>query len=105
MELDLLALDDSILDLMPGEVDNFDGANLDFAAALLEDDGEETVQQITVAYNPEAETTPKSQDYPELELGVGGLELGDSDSDLGDPRRGRVSLPGQLTPSRHLPAT
>ncbi len=40
MELDLPELDDSILNLMPGEVDDFDGVNLDFTAALLEDDGE-----------------------------------------------------------------
>ncbi len=85
MELDLLDLDDRILDLMPREEDDIDGANLDFAAVLLEDDGEETVQHISETYNPEAETAPASQDYPELELGVGGLELRDSDSDTEEP--------------------
>ncbi len=84
-DLELMQLDDSILDLMPGEVDDFDGANLDFAAVLLEDDGEETAQHIAEAYNPEAEKAPTGQDYPELELGVDGLNLGDSDSDSEEP--------------------
>ncbi len=35
-ELEQIELDDSILDLMPGEVDDFTEAHLDFAAALLE---------------------------------------------------------------------
>lgn len=68
-------LDDPILDLLPGEEDDFDGANLDFATALLEDDGEETAEHITKAYNPKAGAAPKRQDYPELELGLGSLEL------------------------------
>ncbi len=93
-DLDLMELDDSILNLMPGEVDDFDAANLDFAAALLEDDGEETAQHIAEAYNTEAETTPTGQDYPELELGVGGLDLGDSDSDQEEPPM-RESFPAE----------
>ncbi len=63
-DLEQIELDDSILDLMPEKVDDFDGAKLDFAAALLEDDGEETVQHIAEAYNPEAEKVPTGQDYP-----------------------------------------
>ncbi len=84
-DLELMELDASILDLIPGEVDDFDGANLDFAATLLEDDGEETAQHITEAYNPEAGKAPTGQDYPELELGVDGLNLGDSDSGSEEP--------------------
>ena len=40
-DLEQMELDDSILDLMPGEADDFEGVNLEFAAALLEDGGEE----------------------------------------------------------------
>ncbi len=54
-DLEQMELDDSILDLMPGEADDFEGVNLDFAAALLEDDGEEIAQHIAETYNPEAE--------------------------------------------------
>ncbi len=74
-EQDIWELDDTILNLLHGEADDFDGANLDFAAALLEDDGVETAEHIAKAYNPEAETAPEGQDYPELELGVSSLEL------------------------------
>ena len=81
VELEQIELDDSILDLVPGEVDDFAGVNMDFAAALLEDDGEEIAQHITETYNPEAEKVHPGQDYPELEIGVDGLNLGDSDSD------------------------
>ncbi len=34
-DLEQIELDDSLLDLMPGEVDDFAGVNMDFAAALL----------------------------------------------------------------------
>ncbi len=40
-ELESIELDDSILDFVPGEVDDFPEVNMDFAAALLEDNGEE----------------------------------------------------------------
>ncbi len=80
-ELEQIKLDDSILDLMPGEVEDFAGVNMDFAAALLEDDGEEIAQHIAETYNPESEKVHPGQDYPELEIGVDGLNLGDSDSD------------------------
>ncbi len=43
------------------------------------------------------------QDYPELELGVGGLDLGDSDSDPEEPRCGRASPLRHLAPPRRLP--
>ena len=102
-DLELMELDDSILDLIPGEVDDFDGANLDFASALLEDDGEETAQHITEAYNPEAETAPTGQDYSELELGVDGLNLGDSDSDSEDPPQ-REGTPTETTDPVGMPA-
>ncbi len=95
-DLELMELDDSILDLMPEEVDDFNGANLDFAAALLEDDGEETAQHIAKAYNPEAEKAPTGQDYPKLELGVDGLNLGDSDSDLEEHSK-REGTPAKTT--------
>ncbi len=39
---------------MPGEVDDFAGVNMDFAAALLDDVGEEISQHIAETYNPEA---------------------------------------------------
>ncbi len=95
-ELEQMELDDRILDLMPGEADDFDGANLDFAAALLEDDGEETAEHIAEAYNPDAEKVPTGQDYPELELGVDGLNLGDSDFDLEEPPT-KESTPAKTT--------
>ena len=63
-ELEQIELDDSILDLVPGEVDDFAGVNMDFAAALLEDDGEEIAHQIAETYNPEAEKVHPGQDYP-----------------------------------------
>ncbi len=50
-----MELDDSILDLMPGEADDFEGVNLDFVAALLADGRKEIGQHITETYNPEAE--------------------------------------------------
>ncbi len=80
-ELEQIELDDSILNLVPGEVDDFTEVNMDFAAALLEDDWEEIAQHIAETYNPGAEKAHSGQDYPELELGVDGLNLGDSDSD------------------------
>ena len=80
-ELEQIELDDSILDLMAGEADDFEGVNLDFAAALLEDGGKEIAQHIAKTYIPEAEKVLPGRDYPELELGVDGLNLGDSDSD------------------------
>ncbi len=58
---------------------------MDFAAALLEDDGEEIAQHIAETYNTEAEKVQPGQDYPELEIGVDGLNLGDSDSDPEEP--------------------
>ncbi len=60
-ELEQIELDDSILDLVPGEVDDFEGVNLDFAATLLEDGGEEIAQHITETYNPVAEKVPSAQ--------------------------------------------
>ncbi len=63
-DLELMELDDSILNLMPGEVDDFDGTSLDFAAALLEDDGEETAQHIAEAYNAEAEKALRAKITP-----------------------------------------
>ncbi len=84
-ELEQIELDDSILDLVLGEVDDFEGVILDFAAVLLEDGGEEIAQHIAETYNPEAEKVHPGQDYLELELGVGGLNLGDSDSDSEEP--------------------
>ncbi len=85
VDLESIDLDDSILNLMPGEVDDFAGVNMDFAAALLEDDGEEIAQHIAETYNPGAEKAHPGQDYPELEIGVDGLNLGDSDSDPEEP--------------------
>ncbi len=102
-DLELMELDASILDLMPREVDDFDGANLDFAATLLEDGGEETAQHIAEAYNPEAEKAPTGQDYIELELGVDGLNLGDSDSDSEEPPK-RESTPTETTNPTEMPA-
>ncbi len=58
---------------------------MDFAAALLEDIGEEIAQHIAETYNSEAEKVQPGQAYPELELGVDGLNLGDSDSDSEEP--------------------
>ncbi len=84
--LEQIKLDDSLLDLMLGEVDDFAGVNIDFAA-LLEDDGEEIAQHIAETYNPEADKVHPGQDYPELELGVDGLNLGDSDFDPEEPTR------------------
>ncbi len=84
-ELEQIELDDSILDLMPGEVDDLAGVNMDFAAALLEDHGEKIAQHIAEVYNPGAEKAHPGQDYPELELGVDGLNLGDSDSGPEEP--------------------
>ena len=55
VDLESIELDDSILDLVPGEVDDFEGINLDFAATLLEDGGEEVDQHIAETYNTEAE--------------------------------------------------
>ncbi len=81
-------LDDAILNLMPGEEDDFDGVNLDFAAALLENDREETSEHIANACNPKVKANPEGQDYPELKLGVSGLDLGgESDSNLEEPSK------------------
>ncbi len=85
VELEQIELDDSILNLMPGEMDDFTEVNMDFAAALLEDDGEEIAQHIAETYNPGAEKAHPGQDYPELEIGVDGLNLGDSGSDPEEP--------------------
>ena len=87
VDLESIELDDSILDLVPGEVDDFEGINLDFAATLLEDGGEEVARHIAETYNSEAEKVAPGQDYPELEIGVDGLNLGDSDSDPEEPRQ------------------
>ncbi len=95
-DLEQMELDDSILDLMPGEADDFKGVNLDFAAALLEDGGEEIAQHIAVTYNPEAEKVPLGQDYPELELGVDGLNLGESYSDSEEPLK-KEKTPAETT--------
>ncbi len=53
-ELEQIELDDGLLDPVPGEVDDFEGINLDFAATLLEDGGEEVARHIAETYNPEA---------------------------------------------------
>ncbi len=98
-ELEQIELDDSILDLMPGEVDDFTEAQMDFAAALLEDDGEEIAQHIAEMYNPGAEKAHSGQDYPELELRVDGLNLGDSDSDLEEPPREENTSAAPATPA------
>ncbi len=102
-EQDLWELDVSILDLLPGEADDFDGANLDFVAALVEDDGEKTAEHIAKSYNPEAEMAPENQDYLKLELGVGSLELGDSDSDLEESPT-RESVPAEVSDPVEVPA-
>ncbi len=49
-ELEQIELDDSILDLMHGEVDDFTEAHMDFAASLLEDDGEE-IARTTLSWS------------------------------------------------------
>ncbi len=90
--LESIELDDSILDLVPGEVDDFTEVNMNFAAALLEDDVEEIAQHIAETYNPGAEKAHPGQDYPELEIGVDGLNLGDSDSDPEEPRGRKAPL-------------
>ena len=87
VELAQIEIDDSILDLVPGEVDDFTEVNMDFAAALLEDDGEEIAQHIAATYSPGAEKAHSGQDYPELEIGVDGLNLGDTDSNPEEPPR------------------
>ncbi len=102
-EPELWQLDYSILNLLPGEVDDFDRANLDFATALLEDNGEETAEQIAKTYNLEAGTAPESQDCPELELGVDGLDLEDSDSDLEEPPTWE-SVPAEAASPAKTPA-
>ena len=107
-ELEQIELDDSILNLMPGEMEDFTEVNMDFAAALLEDDGEEIAQHIAETYIPGAEKARPGQDYPELELGVDGLNLGDSDSDPEAPPQEEsapaaptapAGTPGRITPS------
>ena len=103
VELEQIELDDSILDLVPGEVDDFAEVNMDFAAALLEDDGEEIAQQIAETYNPGAERAHSSQDYPELEIGVDGLNLGDNDSDPEEPPQ-EESTPAAPTAPAGTPA-
>ncbi len=101
--MEQIELDDSILDLMPGEVDDFTEAHMDFAAALLEDDGEEIARHIAETYNPGAEKAHSSRDYPELELGVDGLNLGDSDSNPEEPPQ-EESTPAALAAPAGTPA-
>ncbi len=98
-ELEQIELDDGLLDLVPAEVDNFEGINLDFAATLLEDGGEEIAQHIAETYNPEAEKVAPGQDYPELDLGVNGLTLGDSDSDSEEPPKKEEAPTKTLKPT------
>ncbi len=74
-----------------------------WTATLLEDDGEEIAQHIAEAYNPEAERAPMGQDYPELELGVGGLDLGDSDSNSEELPK-RESVPTETMDPAETPA-
>ncbi len=93
-----MELDDSILDLVPEEADDFEGVNLDFAAELLKDGEEEIAQHIAETYNPEAEKVSPGQDYPELELGVDGLNLGDSDSDSEEPPKKENTLAEATNP-------
>ncbi len=95
-ELEQIELDDSILDLMPREADDFEGVNLDFATALLEDGGEEIARHIAETYNPEAEKVPPGQDYHELVLGVDGLNLGDSVSNSEEPPK-KENTPAETT--------
>ncbi len=102
-ELEQIELDDGLLDLVPGEVDDFEGINLDFAATLLEDGGEEVAQNIAETYNPEAEKVAPGQDYPELELGVNGLSLGDSDSDSEEPPK-KEEVPAETLKPTTMPA-
>ncbi len=103
VELEQIELDNRFLDLVPGEVDDFEGVNLGFAAALLEDGGEEIAQHIAETYNPEAEKVRPGQDYPELELGTDGLNLGDSDSDSEEPPK-KESTPAVTTIPAKTPA-
>ncbi len=98
-ELETIELDDSILDLVPGEVDDIPEVNMDFAAALLEDDGEETAQHIAETYNPGAEKAHSGQDYPKLEIGVDGLNLGDSDSDPEEPPQEENTSAAPIAPA------
>ncbi len=72
---------------------------MDFAATLLEDGGEEVALHIAETYNPEAEKVAPGQDYPELELGVNGLSLGDSDSDSEEPPRKEEAPTEKLQPT------
>ncbi len=99
VELEQIELDDSILDLVPGEVDDFTEVNMDFAAALLEDDGEEIAQHIAETYNPGAEKAHPGQDYPEFKIGVDGLNLGDSDSDPEEPPREEITPAAPTAPA------
>ncbi len=98
-ELEPIELDDSILDLVPREVDDCTEVNMDFAAALLEYDGEEIAQHIAETYNPGAEKAHSGQDYPELEIGVDGLHLGDSDSDPEEPPGEESTLAAPTAPA------
>ncbi len=61
------------------------------------------VEHIGEAYNPEAEEVPTGQEYPELELGVDGLNLGDSDSDSEEPPM-KKSTPAATTNPMEVPA-
>ncbi len=103
-DLEQMELDDGILDLMPGEADDFEGVNLEFAAALLEDRGEEIARHIAETYNPEVEKAPAGQDYPKLELGVDDLNLGQSDSDLEEPPKQEDAPTGMTSPAK-MPAS
>ncbi len=103
-DLEQMELDDSILNLMPGKADHFEGVNLDFAAALLEDGREEIAQHIAETYNPDTEKVPPGQDYPELELAVDGLNLGESDSDSEEPPK-QKDAPAGLTRDADTPAS
>ncbi len=103
-ELEQIELDDGLLDLVPREVDNFEGINLDFAATLLEDGGEEVARHIAETYNPEAEKVAPGQDYPDLELGVNGLSLGDSDSDSEEPPKKKEDNPAAPAAPAGTPA-
>ncbi len=87
-ELEDKDLDDAILDLLPGEEDEFDVVNIDFTTSLLEDDGEEMAKNIARTYNPKVGAPQEGQGYPELELGVSSLDLGrESDSNPKTPSR------------------
>ncbi len=95
-------LDDTILDLHPGEEedDEFGEIDMQFAAALLKDDGEAMIEDIVQTYNRDIWASQEGQDHPELKLEFSSMELGkESDSDLETPPAGATnsSAPASAT--------